>query len=69
MITFNYPHYTNKISRKTDGSNLTTKLYVSDVETADTYEGVYSIMNAESNISHENYILNFDYMLEIGAIS
>ncbi len=69
MFTLNYPHSTSKVSRKTDGTNLTTKLFVSDVETDETYDGVYSIMNAEANIAHENYIMNFDYMLEAGAIS
>ena len=69
VFTLSYPHSSTKISRSMDGSGLTTKLFVSDVDDDSVYEGYHSIMNAEVNPTRENYLLNFDYMLKIGTIS
>lgn len=69
VLTFMYPHSSSKITREMDATNLTTKLYVSDVEDDTIFSGYHSIMNVEANKTKENYILNFDYMLKIGTIT
>lgn len=69
LFTLTYPYSSNKISREMDATNLTTKLYVLDVDDNTSYTGYRSIMDAEANKTRENYILNFDYMKAIGNIN
>ena len=68
-VSLSYPHTSTKISRTLDGSNISTKLFISDIEDNSIFDGYFSIMNADVNPSRENYILNFDYLLKIGTIS
>ena len=64
-----YPFSASKIVRKNDSQNVTTKMYVRNIETEATDSGVISIMDVNANRSQEDYLLNFDYMRSIGAIS
>jgi len=52
-----------------DSTDLTTKLYVLKVDDDTTLQGFHSIMDSEANKTKEDYILNFDYLHEIGTIS
>lgn len=69
VFSFSYPHSSTSISREMDASDLTTKLYVMDVSDDSIYTGYHSIMNVDANKTRENYILNFDYMRDIGNIT
>ena len=69
FISFTYPYFISKTGRKMEGADITTKLYVLDVDTDTTLDGVYSIMNTPANKSREDYILNFEYLKKIGGVS
>ena len=69
LITLSYPHTSNKISREMDATNLTTKLYVLDIDDDTSYTGYRSIMDSEANKMRENYVFNFDYMKAVGNIT
>ena len=66
-IDLTYPYSSQAITRTSDNTSLTTKLYVHSVEDEDY--GVLSIMNVDANKSREDYILDFDYLIKIGAIN
>lgn len=66
-IDLTYPYSSQAITRTTDNTELTTKLFVHSVDDEDY--GTLSIMNVEANKSREDYILNFDYLTKIGAIN
>ena len=68
-ITLQYPYSSSKVSRKLESAEVTTKLFVLDVDDSSVAGGYCSIMEAPPNFSHEDYILNFDYMLESGGIN
>ena len=68
-LSFTYPYSSSKITRNSDCSNLTTKLYVLTTDNDKTVAGYNTIMNASTNPTHEDYILNFDYMFQRGIIS
>ena len=68
-IDFTYPYSSSAITREMDGTDLITKMYVKTLEDESTPEGFISIMGTEANLSGEDYILNFEYMKKIGAIS
>lgn len=61
-----YPYDTKSISRTSDGTDLVTKMYVQPDESSDDY---ITIMNSPVNKTREDYILNFDYLHLIGAIT
>lgn len=61
-ITLQYPYSSSKVSRTMDAANVTTKLFVLDVDEQ-------SITESEANASQEDYILNFDFLYMIGAIN
>lgn len=65
-FTLSYPYQTSHIEREMDATDLVTKLYVKPV-TDDTI-GDISIINTPVNKNGEDYILNFDYLHEIGVI-
>jgi hypothetical protein len=67
-ISFTYPYSSNKITREMDSSDTITKLYVKAVEDDSSSTGVISILDTDANKSGEDYLLNFDYMHDIGAI-
>lgn len=65
----NYQHNLQNISRIIDSSEVYTKMYVNPVA-ADTLDtGYASIADTNLNPLLEDYILNFDYLYEIGSIN
>ena len=68
-MSLTYPYSSTRISRNMDSTDLTTKLYVLNIDDDNTLLGYHSIMESESNKTKEDYILNFDYLHEIGAIT
>lgn len=67
--TINYQHNLQSISRIIDSSEVYTKMYVNPVasETMDT--GYVSIADTTLNPLLDDFILNFDYMYEVGSIN
>jgi len=63
-MSFTYPYSSSKITRTKESKDLTTKLFVLTADNENTVSGYNTIMNAASNASKEDYILNFDYMHE-----
>ena len=68
-FTINYQHNLDTIQRTIDSSEVYTKLYVVPVssETMDT--GYVSIADTTLNPLLDDFILNFDYMYEVGSIN
>jgi len=52
-----------------DSTDISTKMFIRSVETSDLYEGIISIMDCNANKTREDYLLNFDYLHDIGTIS
>jgi len=69
IFSITYPYSLNKIERSIESNDITTKLFVLDVDNENTLSGYNSIMNALANASREDYILNFDYLHENNAIT
>ena len=69
VTTLMYPNSASKISREMDSTDVSTKMFVRNVEVDDLYEGVISIMDSKANKTREDYLLNFDYLHDIGTIS
>ena len=67
--TVTYGDNLNEVSRELDGANIYTKMYVSDIESQYMDNGFVTITGTPINLSGENYILNFDYMLQVGNIN
>ena len=68
-MSLTYPYSATEISRRMDSTDLTTKLYVLNVDDDTTLQGYHTIMDSEANKTKEDYILNFDYLHSIGTIS
>lgn len=69
VIDLTYPYNTNNITREMDSTDLITKMYVQSVDDELTDEGTVSITGVEANKTKEDYLLNFDYLYNIGTIS
>ena len=69
VISFIYPYSSSSISREMDSTELTTKMYVRCEDDSNTLEGDISIMNSEANKMGEDYLFNFDYFHDTGAIT
>jgi len=68
-LDFNYGHNTQSISREMDSNDLVTKMYIEPVNDSGLVNGEINISDSAANKSLENYLLNFDYMYNIGTIS
>lgn len=68
-VFVSYQKNLNDVKRKTDASEVYTKLYVTNVENAAMTNGYVTIGDAKANYMMDNFILNFDYMHEVGAIN
>ena len=65
-IDLTYPYSSSAIVRTVDNSNIVTKMYVPTIE----YENEdISIINVEANKSKEDYLLNFEYLHDVQAIT
>lgn len=65
-IDLTYPYSSNAITRTVDNSNIVTKMYVPQVEYEDE---TITIMDVEANKSKEDYLLDFEYLHNIQAIT
>lgn len=65
-LDLTYPYDSSAITRTSDNTDLITKMYVHTVE-QDSND--ITIMDVDANKSREDYLLNFDYLYEIGAIT
>lgn len=68
-IDFTYPFSTSEITREMDSTDLVTKMFVKQIEDDTTASGLLTIIDTEANNSGEDYLLNFDYLHKIKAIS
>ena len=68
-IDITYPYHTENISREMDGTDVVTKMFVKELTDETLASGWATIADAEANKSLEDYILNFDYLYEIGTIT
>ena len=69
VVSFTYPHTSQKVSRTMESNELTTKLYVLDTDNESNIYGYNSITNAVANPTMEDYILNFDYLYKTRGIT
>jgi len=65
-IDLTYPYSSSAITRTVDSSEIISKMYVQTVEEGDNE---VTIMDVDANKSKEDYLLNFDYLHEIQAIT
>lgn len=68
-IDFTYPNSAELIKRVNDSTDLVTKLYVKNISGGDSASGQITILDAATNPSGEDYILNFNYLHDIETIS
>lgn len=68
-IDLTYKYNTEHLSRKMDSNDLVSKMFVSSLNDSDMPSGEVSISDTSANKSLEDYILNFDYLYNIGTIS
>ena len=64
-----YPYSTSDISREINSTDVVTKLFVRPLQDANTATGLIDIIDVKENITKENYILNFEYLHDIGTIT
>lgn len=69
FLDFTYPHSAEQIRREIDSTDLVTKLYVKSISDGDSASGQITILDAAANPSGEDYILNFNYLHDVGTIS
>ena len=68
-LDITFPYNAKSLTRKIDSNDVCTKLFVESVDDDTTPTGVLTIMDTTANKSRENYILNFDYLYDIGSIT
>ena len=57
------------LSKTSNSEDITTKLYVPEIETEYSDNGYISIADAPNNITKDNFILNFDYFAQSGQLT
>ena len=65
-IDLTYPYSSAAITRTVDNSNVVTKMFVSGV---DYDSDTVTIMDVDANKTKEDYLLDFDYLHDIQAIT
>lgn len=65
----NYQDNLDSISRTQDSSEIYTKLYVTPIESSEMENGYVSIADTPTNPLLDDFILNFDYLYNIGSIT
>lgn len=68
-FTINYQHNLQSISRTIDSSEIYTKLYVTPLESEISDTGYISIADTPSNPLLDEFILNFDYIHDVGSVT
>jgi phage minor structural protein len=66
---FRYEKNLSSITRTTDSSSITTKLYVESNDSSTSSTGLCSIQTAEDNLGKTSYILDFSYYTEKGMLN
>lgn len=69
MGSFSYPHSSKSMKREIDSSNITTKMYVRPQDNNQVVSGQINIADCSANKTKEDYLLNFDYLHTIGAVT
>lgn len=69
FIDFTYGYNTTSLTREMDSTDLVSKMFVSSLKDTGTMKGEMSIADSLANPSLENYLLNFDYLHQIGTIA
>ena len=64
-----YQKNSNSISRESDSSEIFTKLYIPKIESSVSSTGLISIADTPVNPLRDEFILNFDYLYNIGSIT
>lgn len=64
-----YQKNSNSISRESDSSEIFTKLYIPKIESSVSSTGLISIADTPVNPLRDEFILNFDYLYDIGSIT
>ena len=68
-LDLTYPYSTSAITRERDSKDLTSKMFVRPVDDEANAAGMVTIMDIPANKSGEDYLLNFDYLYSINAIT
>ena len=68
-VVIEYQKNLTSISRTKDSSEIYTKLYVTPMESSTMDSGYITIADTTLNPTLDEFILNFDYLFQIGAIS
>lgn len=68
-FVINYQHNLDTISRIIDSSEVYTKMYVNSVSSEVMDTGFVSISDTSLNPLLDDFILNFDYLYEVGSIN
>ena len=68
-IDITYPYNASQITRTIDATDVTTKMFIRPVTEDTTESGMLTIMGVDANKTREDYLLNFDYMRAVGAIT
>ena len=68
-IVIDYKKNLSTITRTCDSSEIYTKLYVTPIESSTMETGYISIADTPINPTLDEFILNFDYLYNIGSIS
>ena len=68
-LDLTYPYSTAEITRTCDSDDLVTKMFVRPVNAGQSNSDLITIMDVPANKSREDYILNFDYLKSIDAIT
>lgn len=64
-----YPYSTSAITRERDSKDVTTKMFVRPITDDASESGLITIMDVAANKSKEDYLLNFDYLRTVGAVT
>lgn len=67
--TLMYPNSASKISREMDSTDVSTKMFVRSVDNDALYTGTVNIIDCKANKTREDYLLNFNYLYDIGTIN
>ena len=68
-IDITYPYNASQITRTIDAVDVTTKMFVRPITEDSAASGMLTITEVDANKMREDYLLNFDYLYTIGAIT
>ena len=68
-LVVDYQKNLDSMSRTSDSTDIFTKLYVSQIDAPSMADGKVSIANTNANPLMEDFILNFDYLDSVGALT